>query len=373
MRVCIVSLKIVPFFRGDTNRIFGGSEAQDAFVARALQMAGNDVHMVVSDLPSGATFPFPVENAFMSESGIRGLRFFTPRWTGIMDALARTDADIYYQRNAGMITGLTAMFCKRNNKVFVYGAGSIVDFDPRRVAIKGLRDRMIFQYGLRHSHGLIVQNEEQAAAARSAFEKPIRIISNGVHPVETIPGDEPNRVVWVGALWAVKRPDILIDIARQVPERQFMLVGGNMTGHESLATTVNAEAAKLANVEMTGRLPNPEVQKVLKRALVLVNTSDVEGFPNAYLEAWSQGVPVITFTDVDGIIVENDVGIVCTTVDEMTKAVRCLSEDTRARNRMGENGRKLVADRFSAESLGTAYTDFFQMLITKNSNTKLEP
>jgi len=208
-------LNIVPFFRGGASDRYGGAEAQAAFIAGALRDAGHDVHLVVSDLHEGDQVPFPVENAFDPRAGIPGLRFLHPRWTGIARALERADADVYLQRNAGMITGLTAMFCRKNDKVFVYAGGSDVDFSPRRVSINNVRDRMLHSYGLKLCDGFVVQNESQKQAALSRFDKPVRVIPNGVHPLVAAEKNSREYVLWIGGWRSIKRPDIILDIAER--------------------------------------------------------------------------------------------------------------------------------------------------------------
>ncbi|UCH84861.1 MAG: glycosyltransferase family 4 protein, partial [Candidatus Latescibacterota bacterium] len=107
------------------------------------------------------------------------------------------------------------------------------------------------------------------------------------------------------------------------------------------------------------------VRKYLQRALVLVNTSRVEGFPNAYLEAWSHRVPVVTFNDVDGMIEDHQLGVVCDGMDGMEEALRSVLADTDARQRAGDRARQYVADRFSKSALGRQYSDFFEELAAK--------
>ena len=363
MKVCIVSLNIVPLFDGDCSKLYGGAEVQAAFVADALTACGQDVSLVVADLSEPGLIPFATQNAYHSTDGVRGLRFFHPRWTGVMGALERADADIYYQRNAGMVTGLVASFGRRYGKPFVYGAGSDVDFSLRDVAIHGMRDRILHRYGLKKSRGFVVQNERQRAAAEH-FQKPVRVIPNGTWPVAPKPDDGGDLVVWIGAMWRVKRPELFLELARRMPEKRFCFIGG---GGE-LAPSIDAEIARASNVEMLGRLSRRQVSDVLRRTAVLVNTSSVEGFPNAFLEAWNHGVPVVTLNDVDGIIQQTGVGAVCAHVDEMVDAIRGLTTDRERARAIRARAAGLVRERFSPDVLGPRYVEFFEELLQSDSS-----
>ena len=55
-------------------------------------------------------------------------------------------------------------------------------------------------------------------------------------------------------------------------------------------------------------MPYRDVSAFYSRARVLVNTSDVEGFPNTYLQAWASGTPVVAFFDPDGVIAREGLG-----------------------------------------------------------------
>lgn len=358
MKVCIVSLNIVPLFAGERDGLFGGAEVQASFVASALEACSQAVSMVVADLSDPGIFPYPVENAYDPSQGVRGLRFLHPRWTGLMSALERADADVYYQRNAGMVSGPVGMFCRQKRKVFVFGAGSDVDFSPTEVAIASVRDKMLFAYGLKMSSGFVVQNERQREAAERRFKKPIRVIPNGIRPNAAVSESPRDTIVWIGAMWRVKRPDLFLELARRMPEKKFLMVGGA----GELASQIRAEAERLSNVSLMGRVARSEIDGILRHASALVNTSSVEGFPNAFLEAWNNGVPVVTFNDVDGIVRKEGVGTVCTSIDEMVVAVRALT-DNGASHAMRENARRLVRERFSPEVLGPRYVEFFTELL----------
>ena len=54
------------------------------------------------------------------KSGIPGLRFFHPKWTGLLQAMQRANADVYYQNGGECVTGQAAQWCRKNHKPFVF-------------------------------------------------------------------------------------------------------------------------------------------------------------------------------------------------------------------------------------------------------------
>jgi len=362
MKVCIVSLHLAAYFDPAPRWKYAGAEVQAAFVARALKEQGLDVSLVVSDLSAGLHIPYPVENAFQSDSGIPVLRFFHPRMTGIHDALARADADIYYQRNAGMITGLVANFARRHGRTFVYGAGSDSDFSSRTVLIDGVRDKTMFMYGLRRAHGVVVQNNAQLEIAKKSLTAPIVAISNGVIPADDVGPHADGPIVWAGSMREVKRPNLFIELARRFPTREFVIVGGSTTTEVDYAATAEKAARAEPNIRLTGWLAHADVIREIARASVVVNTSRVEGFPNVYLEAWNHGVPVVSFSDVDGLLAHEKLGALCADLDDMERRLRALLENEDVMRSARDGARRVIRERFSPTVLGPKYAAFLESL-----------
>jgi glycosyltransferase involved in cell wall biosynthesis len=362
MKVCVVSLNLAAYFDSTPRSRYGGAEVQAAFVARALKEQGLDVSLVVADLPADVRIPYPARSAFGSRDGLPVLRFFHPRMTGINDALAHANADIYYQRNAGMLTGLVAHFARRNGRLFVYGAGSDTDFSVRDVLIDGFRDRMMFMYGLRRAHGVIVQNNAQLEVAKRSLTAPVTAISNGVLPVADVVLNANGPILWAGGLRPVKRPNLFIELARRFPSREFVMVGGSTTTEVDHAAATEKEARTVSNLRLTGWLPNSDVIREIARASVVVNTSVVEGFPNVYLEAWNHGVPVVSYNDVDGLLANEKLGALCTDLDDMEKKLRGLIENPTAMREAGQRGQRVIRQRFAPAVLGPQYVRFFASL-----------
>jgi glycosyltransferase involved in cell wall biosynthesis len=87
------------------------------------------------------------------------------------------------------------------------------------------------------------------------------------------------------------------------------------------------KAATLPNVNFHGAVQYHEIGELFERARVFVNTSDTEGFPNTFLQAWSGGAPVVTFLDPSDIIAREGLGRAVVNIDDMADAVAALATD----------------------------------------------
>ncbi len=364
MKICVVSLNIVPFYHRSTESQYGGAEVQAAVLADAFAEAGAVVSLVVKDLDDGVTLPHPAHNAFHSRAGIPGTRFFYPRVPGILSALDRADADVYFQHCAGLVTGITAWHCKRRGKRFVYFAGSDTDFLFRDVRIGSRRDKMCFFWGLRNAAAIVAQNERQEQLCRDHLGRESTVIPTAVALLPAAGADKDGSVVWVGALREVKGPLNFVRLAAALPDYEFVMIGGEIASEVEHAREVREAAAGVPNLTLTGRVSRDDVDGYMRKAALLVNTSRVEGFPNAFLESWQHSTPVVSYVDVDGLIAGEGIGAVCADPGDMVTTIKRLLDDDDRRYVMGERARRLIEERYGAPALAKRYMALFNELVS---------
>lgn len=99
----------------------------------------------------------------------------------------------------------------------------------------------------------------------------------------------------------------VLRVAAQIPEADFVLVGGVPPDAQPEIDRTMAEVGQPENVTFTGPLFDPELSGLYARANVFLLPSHGEGFPMVILEALSHSLPVVA-TDVGEIAVMLGVG-----------------------------------------------------------------
>jgi glycosyltransferase involved in cell wall biosynthesis len=364
MNICLLGYENLPVLAPEYSQHgVGGEPVQQTLLARALAKRGHDVSMVVLDYGQrdGCEWDgIRTYRAFRPQAGMPVLRFIHPRWTGTWSALARANADVYYTSCAGMHVGLVAMFCHRHRKRFVFRTASDADCDRSRVRtfVRFARDRWLYAYGLRRADAVLVQSITQARTLARSFSLASRVAGMLVEQAQPCSAKEID-VLWVGNIKQVKRPDRVLDLALKLPHVRVHVVGGPTHGEEALFQHFARAAATRPNLVFHGPLSYRDTNRLYDRARVLVNTSDVEGFPNVYLQAWVRGVPVVTLIDPDGVIAREGLGIRAGAPELVPAAVRSLLVDTAAWQAASERCRAFMDQRYGEDAVLADYLGTF--------------
>ncbi len=152
-----------------------------------------------------------------------------------------------------------------------------------------------------------------------------------------------------------KRPELVVDLARRLPQLRFHIIGGDKPGHEALYEGVREAAKALPNVTFHGRVPYRDVNQYYDRAKVFVNTSESEGFPNSFLQAWQRGAPLVTFFDPDGIVRRLGLGSAVLDLDEMAVAVNDIATDESKWLAIGSRCRAFMREHYGDDTVLAAY------------------
>jgi glycosyltransferase involved in cell wall biosynthesis len=264
-----------------------------------------------------------------------------------------------------MLTGVIAAFCRRHGRKSVYAGAFDTDFLPGKQQIRFARDRWLFEYGLRNVDAIIVQNPYQQETCLENYGRKSILIPSGYAPPAGATADEDGSVLWVATIRDYKQPELLLEIARRLPQLRFVMVGG--AGGASGAMVryyegIAREARSLSNVEFAGFVPFAGVEAYFNRARVFVNTSRHEGFPNTFLQAWSRGIPTVAFFDTGSRRANEPVYSVVRDVCEATQQIQRLMLDDDHWRAQSDRCRAHYASYHSIASVTTRYAKVLNVL-----------
>lgn len=338
LSICIIAHNAFGAMCGGLTGHIGGAEHQAALLAKWLTKRGYRTTLLTwnEGQPNSSTIDgVNILGICRAQAGLPGLRFFHPRTTGLFAAMRQANADVYYHNSAESVTGLAAAWCQWRRRAFVYSVASDVACERKLPAMRELRDRTLYRYGLRHASRIIVQTDRQRILLKRSFGlDAVPLPMPCCLPVPQF--DSGNwqplspRVAWVGRIDKMKRMEWILDIAEKMPDLAFDVVGANLelafrSPHlADYARNLYLRAKSISNVTWHGALPREAVIEIYRRALCYCCTSVYEGFPNTFLEAWSQGRPVVSSFDPDGLIHSRELGSSVSAVQEFVSAIRRL-------------------------------------------------
>ena len=286
---------------------YGGAERQQWLLARALVANGWTVTVGVRNLLDSGT-----------HASIDGVDFVGIGRKQILYAwyqfLQSEQPDWWYWRCAYHLWGPAVEVAKLTGVRTIFAAAFDTDIQVRRALVQRPRWWPLFAWGLLRADRIFLQHGGQLSAIKESWREKGYIVPSIVSLRSAIKPHlkRKNYVAWVGMLRAPKRPDLLVEIAERMPKLHFVVCGGPTThrSSSSYGEQVIRRIRTLPNVDYLGQVSPEKAQEVIEEASILLSTSDGEGFPNTFLQAWSSGTPVVSLMiDPDGIIHKYGLGV----------------------------------------------------------------
>jgi glycosyltransferase involved in cell wall biosynthesis len=273
----------------------------------------------------------------------------------LIPLVLRSDVVHAHSAKAGLLTRLAALLTGRRRRCFFSPHGwSFWAADGAMSRFYTLVERIASRWCYRI---VAVSSAERDAGLDAHVGRPERylVVPNGIDVDRFSAEAQPvrGRVVMVGRLATQKRPDLLVRAFAQVvpgiSDAHLVLVGDGPLRDE--VARLIEELGIEASVSLEGT--RPDVPEILRAAACVVLASDYEGAPYALLEAMGAGATVVA-TNVGGIpdVVESGVsGLLVPAGDEelLAQAIKFVLEDPVRARVIGDEGRRVVRERFTRE------------------------
>jgi len=279
---------------------------------------------------------------------------------GYDSALSEADADIYVQVCAGKPTGYVGSFCKKNGRPFVFRATSLWDADLTFTwGWRSWRPRTkeLYLQGIQQADIVAANSKHTAGAFTKHIDKEkVRFLPDGflIAPYPESPRED-GYVLWVGRDKPYKRARLFADLARRLPAYQFVMVGD-----------IRSIGDSPSNLRLLGPKKPSELSEIYSDARLLVNTSEVEGFPNVLVEGAMHGVPYLGFLDPDDVVAEHSLGMQARDFSDMVRRVDMLMASEDLRLKLGKNARRFVEEHYDIRTVVKQWLNLLRELaITK--------
>jgi glycosyltransferase involved in cell wall biosynthesis len=333
----------------------GGNERQQWLLARALARSGwkvcvgsrNGSQSGECRIIEGVEFHDMKEGQYLLES----YRF-----------LSSTRPDWLYWRGASHLLGPMVQIAHSLGVQTIFAAAFDTDVHPRSALTRRQCWWPLYAWGLSMTERLFMQHGRQLEDLPSQWRAKALVVRSiaGKHGNFMPHSCREPYVAWVGMLRQPKRPDLLIEIAKRSPQVRYVVCGGATTHRSPLGygEQVIDRLCGLANIEFHGQVSPEEAERIIGDAAVLLCTSDQEGFPNTFLQAWCHGTPVTTVqVDPDSIIKRLELGAVTSTVDATVDQLQRLLKSPEERQKIGARAREYIRSHHSEEVVVKAFDE----------------
>ncbi len=266
--------------------------------------------------------------------------------------------DVIYQRVGCGYTGIAAYYARHNGGRLIWHVAHDMEVEPfdstvsKNMVFRYL-DKKVLEYGIKHATAIIVQTQRQRELLKRHYNRtPVAQIENG-HPFPkgSIKKSDGVEIVWVANLKPWKRPELYIRLAKDLESSHNIKF--TMVGSPAWSESRHAEFMRLIkdqrNLTYLGGRTQDEVNAILARAHIFVNTSIQEGFPNTFIQAWMRQVPVVSMSvDPNDVLTRNRIGFLSGSYEKMKQHIVHLIESPELRRRMGADAQ---AYAFAAHSM----------------------
>jgi len=368
IKICFVSLNSYHLLIEKNSSYAGGAEIQQIEIAKELKKRGYEISFIIygeknNNVQTKNIHGFNFLYAY-NQNQVNHLSFFHKALC-IWRKMKKADADIYYH-SAGS-SGITALFCRLNKKKMITHIASDADVTGENIITENIVVDLLNKIGIwvdiKLSDIIISQSSFQKSKLKERFNIDSTIIKNSIDiSLYLNKKSYGDYLLWVGMIRSVKQPELFLNIAQYFPEYKFVMIGGVAEDLELFNKIKNA-AEKIANVKFVGFVPHKNIYSYYQKAILLINTSKTEGFPNIFLEAWSFSVPIVSLNiDPDGIISKYKLGFYSKNFDQMLDDIKTLLNNKKLLETLGENGRKYVEREHDIKKIITYFIKILKEL-----------
>ena len=369
--ICFVSPYITSYLYPNRGESTGGAERQQYIIGKKLRDEGYQVSYIA------------FQDEHDDEEQLKGFQLVKvlPKENSInkaplvifnlLRAIKKVDADIYYSRGNPPLCILTHLCCRTLRKKYVYCVANDSNLNPAQLPahhrmFKYSLFRKLYYKSIKFADAVIAQTTKQQELLRDRFGIESTLIPNTYtipDDSEIYPIEKRKYFLWVGSIeQEQKQPFRYLRLAETLPEIHFKMIGSK--GDKAFYKKVRSAADEIPNLDFAGFVPPDEIHQYYQKSIALVNTSNYEGFPNTFLEAWRYGIPVISlYYSMDNLLESEEIGLLSGSMSSLCSDIESIHSNECVSTKLGINGRNYLKQNYSISIVFDKYERLFQKVV----------
>lgn len=361
IKICIISPFGYPLYNKNCKKKFGGGAAVQLYLLSKEFAKSNlfDIEVItgkyIEKQPKIETFNniklysvLPIKGTIYNYFKAIFIFFYY---------LLIINPDVIIQRVADATTGLCAFFSKIHKKRFIFSIG--IDTDVNGISEKGIKGK-IYSFGLESADLIIAQNKDQVVLLRNA--KPdklhnIKIIRSGYEISNKKTGIK-NYILWVGRAVNWKRPEMFLELSKKFPNENFYMIC-YLENDFDYWNNLKKRSLRINNLKFVPFVPFHKIDQIFQNAKLLINTSYYEGFPNAFIQAFKNSIPVVSMNvNPDNILEKFKVGFFCNdNFNELISSIKTLIREKKLYDSFCKRAFLYAKNNHDIEIIGNLWLD----------------
>lgn len=247
-------------------------------------------------------------------------------WLSVIRELLIIRPQIVVSRGAGRIAYPLAIISRWFGVKYVVFGASDVNFEPGKELIAGgEHNRRQWQKAVKKIKYIVVQNVHQRETLKRNYRKDCLTLFNlwGEARAAEVKGFHTD-VVWGANLRPLKRAEWMVNAAKALPQFDFTIIGGPTGQEPEYYDEIERLSSGIGNLHFIGKKSFSETNAIVSQSRLLCCTSTFEGFPNTFLQAWANNIPVVSTVNPSNVITDSNLGVVVETEDGFQAALQLM-------------------------------------------------
>lgn len=369
---------------------WGGPPRVAVQLAEAIQFKGHSCSIFTTDFPK-AEPKIATKNIQVS---IFPTRFIAKWWPAYSTDLSRALTqsanrfDIIHIHEIWHYANYAAFRAAKHHNIpyVITMHGALQDWAINyKARKKKLYMRLIMNQILKQANGLHVFTDNEAQQLKNFnINNTLAIIPNGtdisspslphsrISPDRWYPELKGRKyILFLGRIHPIKGLYVLVKAFSKVHKNQIfesvklVVAGPDENNYRRTLTDLLKSEGALQDTIFTGMVKGKEKQALLEGADVYVQPSYSEGFSASVLEALARKIPVVISEKCNfQEVAESHAGFVVTPdIDQLTSAIIKLLDNPDMRKKMGENGKRLIINKYSWDRIAQDMILFYRSLM----------